>query len=285
MSRRLDAERDALRKKIANARRKVKRLEGKGVTDLGRYNPIRDDAPINRYTRRQLEKYERELDAFTSRSTRYVPDAHGRAIPQDIFNRYARLAEQRRVQADKFFRQIEDYTLPSRGATVKQTTAFTEPDHPELYNPSANPVRKLAPKKPQNFNNAKAVEKYIKSLDKQTAAGYLQTVRKQGMPLITDALKDSRQGKELLRAIRKLTDEQFGVLWTVKSYVDAVSQYYELEKALHSDQDLPFSEDAMRAMQANALSEIKAMVSDAQGFTPNQPNKMGNARKSARKRN
>jgi hypothetical protein len=209
---------------------------------------------------------------FTSRKTQFVPDAHGKPIRADVYRAQTALAKKRQNQAQEFFKQIENFIPPSSDIPIRQMTASQESDHPELYNPSANPTRKLGPKESKNFTSEKAVKKYTDSLKQQTKRGYLKTIRKQGMPVIDAALGKSETGRQLLKRIRSLTDEQFGVMWTVRSYIDAVSQFYELEKALGGDTDLPFSEDAMRSMQADALSEMKTMVSDSEAYQK-QPTK------------
>ena len=72
------------------ARRKIKRLQKKGVR-TGSVAPFRDVDPSNT---RALNSYANQLEKFISRSTRFVAGRDGTPIPYTAYRDYKRLERQ-----------------------------------------------------------------------------------------------------------------------------------------------------------------------------------------------
>lgn len=255
-----------MRRQVRNAQSKIRRLQDKGITTLGKHNPIRD-ADIGRYNKAQLAAYSRQLSQFTDRKTKFVAGGGGQAIPETLYKRYSKLAAARQQEAKQFFNKIEDYTLPSQNTTVGHSSAISDMDRPELHNPSANPIRDLKPRSSKGFTSERAMEKYIKSLEKQNRSGYLKSQRKNGMDLIEASLKHHPDGAAVLKRIRGLNDQQFGILWTSRAYVDAVSLFYESEKdKLRDPGERAFSDEALDTASAVSFNEVSSMLNDAEDY-------------------
>lgn len=263
----LNEQRQAVRRQVRNAQAKARRLQNKGITNLGDHSPFRS-ADIGRYNRAQLAAYSRELSKFTDRSSKFVPDANGRAVSEGVYQRYVTLARQRRRNAQDFFRQIEDYQMPG-GMSIGTASEIMTPDRPELSNPSANPIKDMEPRKPTSFASEGAMKKYIKSLTKQNQKGHLRTIQDQADPLMRKTLSGMKgaDGRPLIDRYKALSPKQIGMLWNIRAAIDAASAYSELDNIMQSDRESPFSEDAMRNMQSAYQSDMDKMIASVENPT------------------
>lgn len=99
---------DAARARVADAerraRRKIKRLQKKGIR-TGSITPFRDVDPSNT---RALNSYHKQLEQFISRETRFVAGQDGTPIPYSSYRDFRRLERQWNKQHDKYWRKYAD---------------------------------------------------------------------------------------------------------------------------------------------------------------------------------
>lgn len=99
---------DAARARVADAerraRRKIKRLQNKGIR-TGSITPFRDVDPSNT---RALNTYHKQLEQFISRETRFVAGQDGTPIPYSSYRDFRRLERQWNKQHDKYWRKYAD---------------------------------------------------------------------------------------------------------------------------------------------------------------------------------
>lgn len=86
------------------ARRKIKRLQNKGIR-TGSITPFRNVDPSNT---RALNSYHKQLEHFISRETRFVAGQDGTPIPYTSYRDYRRLERQWNKQHDKYWRKYAD---------------------------------------------------------------------------------------------------------------------------------------------------------------------------------
>lgn len=112
---------DAARARVADAerraRRKIKRLQNKGIR-TGSITPFRDVDPSNT---RALNSYHKQLEQFISRETRFVAGQDGTPIPYSSYRDFRRLERQWNKQHDKYWRKYADKPF---------LTAYGETDTP-----------------------------------------------------------------------------------------------------------------------------------------------------------
>lgn len=84
------------------ARRKIKRLQNKGIR-TGSVAPFRDVDPSNT---RALKSYARDLEKFISRSTRFVAGRDGTPIPYTAYRDYKRLERQWNKEHNKYWQKF-----------------------------------------------------------------------------------------------------------------------------------------------------------------------------------
>lgn len=86
------------------ARRKIKRLQNKGVR-TGSVEPFRTVDPSNT---RALKSYARDLEQFVSRSTRFVAGRDGTPIPYTAYRDYKRIERQWNKEHNKYWQKFAD---------------------------------------------------------------------------------------------------------------------------------------------------------------------------------
>lgn len=84
------------------ARRKIKRLQNKGIR-TGSIAPFRDVDPSNT---RALNSYANQLEKFISRSTRFVAGRDGTPIPYTAYRDYKRLERQWNKEHNKYWQKF-----------------------------------------------------------------------------------------------------------------------------------------------------------------------------------
>lgn len=84
------------------ARRKIKRLQNKGIR-TGGIAPFRDVDPSNT---RALNSYARDLEKFISRSTRFVAGRDGTPIPYTAYRDYKRLERQWNREHNRYWQKF-----------------------------------------------------------------------------------------------------------------------------------------------------------------------------------
>lgn len=84
------------------ARRKIKRLQNKGIRTRG-ISPFRD---VDESNTRELKRYARDLEQFVSRSTRFVAGRDGTAIPYAAYRDYKRIERQWNKEHDRYWQKF-----------------------------------------------------------------------------------------------------------------------------------------------------------------------------------
>lgn len=87
------------------ARRKIKRLQNKGIR-TGGIAPFRDVDPSNT---RALKSYARDLEKFISRSTRFVAGRDGTPIPYTAYRDYKRIERQWNKEHNRYWQKFAQH--------------------------------------------------------------------------------------------------------------------------------------------------------------------------------
>lgn len=87
------------------ARRKIKRLQNKGIR-TGGISPFRDVDPSNT---RALKTYARDLEQFVSRSTRFVAGRDGTPIPYTAYRDYKRIERKWNKEHNKYWQKFAQH--------------------------------------------------------------------------------------------------------------------------------------------------------------------------------
>lgn len=219
-----------VRKRQQAANAKARRLRAKGVEIEGtQFDPRRNAAPINRYTKRQLNDYLSKLNEFTSRSNQFVPLSGGSFVPAREWRKY-RTAERRYNQiANREYGKVADLKLPLTGMTVSERDATMRPTNRKIRRAAGEAVRRIYEPvniRPENVEGPEALRKLTQQRQRQISRPYKaeETERqRREMRAMLDRIGES----DMMKEAEKLTDEQFSTLWNYGTFATDLSRDYE----------------------------------------------------------
>lgn len=207
------------------ARRKIKRLQKKGVR-TGGITPFRDVDPSNT---RVLNSYARELEKFISRSTRFVAGRDGTPIPYTAYRDYKRIERQWNKEHNRYWQKfanqpfmtaygVADMTLGQRSAAAHvKGLPFGNIDY----------RRDLLP---EQVRSVKDLEQRKRILKREMSPSYQ---RKRITQLRKNLLEHAATFNDprLPNMIRKLSNEQ---LFALQNFTNFVPLYY---RYINTDRD------------------------------------------------
>lgn len=238
MASEMDRLRAEVRARHAAATKKVSRLRRVSGIEIGEtaYDPRRDLGNVKRYNRGQLRAYLAELDSFTSRSTGFVAGSGGQPIPRAQWNEYKRLERQFNRKAERRFGRVENIALPS--SDPKEKSSWTVGDRQRRLRPEGRTrMAGEAFNNPFEKRNRQAFEvqgeaglrTLIRDMQKRNRLEYGPKELKRGRRELDQMLKFTGYQNERAEA-KKLSDEQFELLWMYTDFAQTVSRDYNFWK-------------------------------------------------------
>lgn len=212
----------ALRAEVARrekaARQKIQRQHRKGVRLAGsEFDIRRDPAKTGRYTRKQLNAYLGELNAFTSRSTQFVAGVEGAPLSRDAWNRYKKAEAAYIDKVGARYSVVGGTPLPVGDQTVKEFEKKFRPKKSIGKGGFPRPLENIEARDPSNIMSQKALDKLTRSLENKSRPKYVpKTLKKQRYQML-EAVKEFGD-VDLLEKAYKLTNNQLDILW---NYTDA----------------------------------------------------------------
>lgn len=207
------------------ARRKIKRLQNKGIR-TGSVAPFRDVDPSNT---RALKSYARDLEKFISRSTRFVAGRDGTPIPYTAYRDYKRIERQWNREHDRYWAKFAnqpfmtaygaaDMTLGQRSAAAHvKGLPFGNIDY----------QRELLP---EQIRSVKDLEQRKKILKRELSPSFQ---RKRITQLRKNLLEHAATFNDprIPNMIKKLSNEQ---LFALQNFTNFVPLYY---RYINTDRD------------------------------------------------
>lgn len=207
------------------ARRKIKRLQNKGVR-TGSVEPFRTVDPSNT---RALNSYANQLEKFISRSTRFVAGRDGTPIPYTAYRDYKRIERQWNKEHNKYWQKFAnqpfmtaygaaDMTLGQRSAAAHvKGLPFGNIDY----------QRELLP---EQIRSVKDLEQRKKILKREMSPSFQ---RKRITQLRKNLLEHAATFNDprIPNMIRKLSNEQ---LFALQNFTNFVPLYY---RYINTDRD------------------------------------------------
>lgn len=99
------------------ARRKIRRLQNKGIR-TGGISPFRD---VDGSNTRALKSYARDLEKFVSRSTRFVAGRDGTPIPYTAYRDYKRIERQWNKEHSRYWKKFANHPFMTAYGTADMT--------------------------------------------------------------------------------------------------------------------------------------------------------------------
>lgn len=252
------------------ARRKIKRLQNKGVR-TGGIAPFRD---VDLSNTRALKSYARDLEQFVSRSTRFVAGRDGTPIPYTAYRDYKRIERQWNKEHNKYWQKFADQPfMTAYGAadmTLGQRSAAAHVKGLPFGNIDYR--RELLP---EQIRSVKDLEQRKKILKREMSPSFQ---RKRITQLRKNLLEHAATFNDprIPNMIKKLSNDQ---LFALQNFTNFVPLYY---RYINTDRDNVMGAQA-DAMDDEAQKEH--MILTIQQVQTQYPEKTAKkSRKNKRKR-
>lgn len=257
----IDNLRREVRKRVQAVNRKIRRYEQLGVNIAGtEFDPRRENAPIDRWRRSDLERYRNNLNQFQSRRNQFVPDAHSRPIPATEWRGYKRLEKRANVIADKNFDEIKDIYIPESGLTIGEREKYFGGDN-SPSDPVVNTPFKRVEREPDYITSRKTLAKLTKQMQKKIRPEFIQDFVKNGRAELA-AMLEKAERPDIAAAAATLSDKQFHILWGYTGFADAVYlDYSAADGGGHKNAQ----------MQQNQAQSAMDLIEQVKSLDPNNP--------------
>ena len=192
------------------------------------FDPRRAPKAEKRYTMRQAEAYRQELQGFLSRSTQFVGGANGFVMKKQQWDAYKKLEQQYNSRVNQKFDKVAGIQLP-QGETIASRMARRTPPHPQMAYEAFHSPYNPPERSPKAVHSDKALRKLMDKMAEKANPRYekdsIEKNRHQFLGM-ADRLGDDA----LAEKVKKLTDEQFNVLWNFSEMPYDMSLWYETQK-------------------------------------------------------
>ena len=238
------------------ATRKVSRVKARtGARVSGtEFDPRRAPQQHKRYTRKQLETYQSELQSFLSRRNQFVPDASKRPIPRAEWQAYKRREKAYKDVAGKVYEQVKDVELPS-GETIAQRLAKMDVLHKHMHNPTVNTIFDPHERNPGDVVSRKALDKLTRDLDRKSKPRNIKTMVRQAREQF-GKMMSVVNAPELTRAVEGLSHDQFIALWNHTNFASAIAMSYDSAKKMLSPKEESWGHEKVRQQTNDAMELI-----------------------------
>lgn len=271
---------DAARARVADAerraRRKVKRLQKKGVR-TGTISPFRT---VDASNTRAMNAYAKELEQFVSRSTRFVAGRDGTPIPYTAYRDYKRIERQWNREHNKYWERFaEQPFITAYGASDTTLGMRSAISHVKgLPFGNIGYTRELLP---EQIRSEADLRKRMEILKRELSPSYQ---RKRVSQLRKNLLEHAAtfNDERLPSMIRKLTNEQ---LFALQNFTNFVPLYY---RYINTDRDnaMGAQADAMddEAQKEHMILTIEQVRKQYPAKNAKRPKSKGKGKDKGRKR-
>lgn len=244
-----DKERERLLAQVRQLQRrasnKVSRIRTVNGIEIGGtdHDVRRDPKKTKNYNKTQLRSFIGKLENFNSRSNNFVQGAEGAVIPKKQWNEYKAVERKYNSIGQRINNSVlktvmpkGSETVPGSGMTIKQRRNTLKPDNPRSAGAAvAGPYAEID-RKPSRVKSSAALAKLTEALKKKIDPTHLDRELKRGRKEMRQMLIEIGAA-DLLKEARKLTDEQFNVVWNETNFADAISTLYYHYKNKNSQTD------------------------------------------------
>lgn len=235
------------------ARRKIKRLQNKGIR-TGGISPFRD---VDQSNTRALNSYARDLEKFISRSTRFVAGRDGTPIPYTAYRDYKRIERQWNKEHNRYWQKFAQHPfLTAYGAadmTLGQRSAASHVKGLPFGN--IDYQRELLPEQIRSVND---LEQRKKILKREISPSYQ---RKRITQLRKNLLEHAATFNDprIPNMIKKLSNEQLFALQNFTNFVPIYYRYMSTNAEITLGEDIDATEhDAQVEHMLMLIEQVKS---------------------------
>ena len=198
----------------SRARRKLRRLEGRGINAQS-VSPIR---PVDVSNRKDVSEYTKQLESFISRGTRFVRGRDGAAIPYSEWRDFQRAERRWNEVHDRMWGYFANHPYVSAGQATDMTARQVSQGGRNIFLRGSEFTSQV---KSERFGSIGELRRLREKLEKEGTPQYW-TYRMER--LRSDLLKYAKMfPPEVEEAIRSLSNQQ---LFMLQQTSDFVEMYY-----------------------------------------------------------
>lgn len=252
MTRANDRARAAVADAERRARRKIKRLQNKGVR-TGGITPFREVDASDTWA---LKRYARELEGFVSRQTRYVAGYDGTPIPYETYRDFRRLEKRYNVAHAKWWDTYGNQPfITAEGAS--ETTVAERSLAARLKGMAFGGASAYRETPAEKLRGVKDIEKRSAIMRKELSPSYQkERVRNLRRNLLAHAseINDTR----IPKLIRKLSNEQLFALQNFTNFVPLYYRYMSTNVEVTLGEDIDATEyDAQVQHMIDTIEQVR----------------------------
>lgn len=256
----MDDELKRLRAEVVRRQRaannKVSRLRAKGVRVAGtEFDVRRPLSNVANYNRRQLNAYINKLNDFTARENAFVPGDSGQPIRRSTWQRYTAAEKTYNDIGNAHGQRIGNIPIKGAGMTINERDATLLPNRRAAAGLAVNRPYEPVSRIPQRIANEKSAQILARDMERRTTQKYLPAKLKQGRYQLYEMLT-AMGDADLIAEAKKLSDNQFDILWNYTSFATDTSQRY----ANRQLQARGVNERAQASIDENSITEIRESI-------------------------
>lgn len=234
------------------ARRKIKRLQGKGVR-TGGISPFREVDASDTWA---LKRYVKDLERFVSRQTRYVAGYDGTPIPYDAYRDFRRLEKRYNAAHAKWWDTYGNQPfITAEGAS--ETTIAERSLAARLKGMAFGGASAYRETPAEKLRGVKDIEKRSAIMHKELSPSYQkERVRNLRKNLLAHAseFNDAR----IPKMIRKLSNEQLFALQNFTNFVPLYYRYMSTNVEVTLGEDIDATEyDAQVQHMIDTIEQVR----------------------------
>ena len=225
---------ESIRADIARLRnlatKKISRLKIKRDAPIAdtNYDPRREPKKEKHYTLRQAKAYKAELEGFLSRRNQFVGGASGYVMKKTQWDAYKKLEKQYNDKVNSSFAKVAGIQLP-QGETIASRMARRTPPHPQMAYEAFHSPYNPPERSPKAVQSDKALRKLMDKMAEKANPRYQKdSIEKNRHQFL--GMADRLGDDALAEKVKKLTDEQFNILWNFSEMPYDMSLWYETQK-------------------------------------------------------
>lgn len=259
------------------AGQKVSKLERQGIRVRKEgLDPRVPAHELSQMNSRQLAAYQKQLDAFRSRTNGYVAGKGGQPIQRSTWNAIKRAEAQYNTLAKQYEAEYGNINVPGTGMDVAGRLEMLR----RLNKYSGKGQSKTFEERnrtSQGLNGQEAAEEILKNLRNMTGPGYLNK-RMRAQRANLETMLTTSGDQDALEKIRKLTNNQLNIAIDYSPLMSLVGGKYTFQKSLNAVDQLRPEDEWMYSENRDNAERILSLVDWASTLPKNSGATRGNTR-------
>lgn len=264
--------RNLLRNKRRQVDKKVSRLRSKGVEVAGtEFDPRGNSESINNMSHKQLNAALKRHDAFLNRGTQFVGDMQRRPIPANEWKQFNGYQKRYNANIANAYEKVRNVKLPSSDPdprnrqTVDDRMKVRSGAFAGMTSDGNDTPYRPKQRQPGDMVSRERMKELMKLVKKQADPSYLDKRDRANRARVNNKLRGlgTREGRDLMKRIRKLNSNQFRILFAFSDFGEDFSIF---SGTMNNLREVGYLDDVNQQGYDNAMDGMKTYVKWAEGL-------------------